>query len=125
MNSIGPYEFRTLTGNPVQFAHQAQVETRPGVPGAAVWLTGERGEPFTLRSTCGWPTLAQARSMYTWYRGLVGADPQPFFYYNLNLGNAEGSVLVLDVKQVELRVVARDTGGAVVLLVCEWTLIMV
>ena len=124
MNSIGPFEFRTLTGNPVAPSQKAVVESRPGVPGVAVWLTGVRGEEFTLRSTAGFAALWQCRKEYTYYQQLIGAAPQTMAYYSLGM-NIEGRVLILDVKQVELRWIGRDTGGANALLVCEWRLIMV
>lgn len=124
MNSIGPYEFRTLIGNPVKPAQKAVVEQRPGVPGVAVWLTGRRGEPFVMRSTAGFYSLAWARGEYAWYQESIGQDPLTMAYSNLGM-NQEGRVLVLDVKQVELRWLARDTGGANALLVCDWQLIMV
>jgi len=124
MNCIGPHIFRTLSGHPVRPSQRVVVESRPGVPGVAVWLSGRRGDPFTLRSTSGFINLAGARAEYTWYTELIGGDPQEMAYFNLNM-NIEGRVLVLDVKQVALHWIACDTGGALALLVCDWQLIMV
>lgn len=121
--SIGQYRFINLSGNPEGAKEATQLQTRPGVDDVAVWLTGRRGEPFTMQSVVDTDTFAQTTTLMQAYRDLVGTA-QRMLYASQDMG----IVMVLDVKRVEAIRMASKSGGLSALggglLTAEWTLVV-
>lgn len=128
-NRIGPFEFIDLAGNPDTVMPQIGLFVRSGVSGLTLVNDGVRGEPFVLRSKVDVETLAAARATYTFYTGLIGAEPQEIIWQDIDL-SAEGTRFsVLKVKQVSCIPIDSATGGlfppSLAWLECDWTLVAI
>lgn len=130
VNWIGSRAFLTLDGVPRGIGDSGVVLSRPGVDGSAVWLTGERGKPFTLRSSIDAFDLAYAMQLYAAYRQMVG-ELVDLIWNGLEMTNSTTQIIVVDVTPVDGRVFAM-TGGVGGLsppskgwIECDWKLVAV
>lgn len=80
---IGPFFFLDIKGAPEFTGPQLELIVRPGVDGTAVFYTGYRGIPFTVRTTVDTANLAAALNGYDAYRGLKGANPVVMIWQGL------------------------------------------
>ncbi len=129
MDSIGPYTFIRLDGNPEPPRSGVEVVARAGVNGVGVYYTGRRGAPFTMRSTADFASLEAARTEFTQYQTLVDQDPVDMVWTGLNVGGNENCrYQVLAVRQVSL-IAVRGLGGRAgtsgATLRAEWDLIAI
>jgi len=128
-NSIGSFEFLTLSGNHEPLKQECVVMSRPGVNGVAVWLTGGRGAKLTLRSAVDAADLEAARDLYVAYTGLIGADPVALVWCNLYAADENFNVIVLDVRPVSIKAIMGGVGGlnppSLGWCECDWDVIAV
>ncbi len=112
-NSIGQYEFLVLDGFPYPPTEQiAKPTIRPGVDGMALWRTGKRGKPFTMRSKVDQTTMQVARSLFQDYGFfLPGANAVSLVQNDIHYDTEGWKVIVLDVKLVALYATAISIGG--------------
>lgn len=127
---IGEFEFLSLTF-PELFKERPIVMDRPGVEGSAVWLTGRRGKPFTVRSTTDCQDLTDATLLLREYRDSIGGDPIDAGWNGLSITNDEEKLIVVDVRPVPGRIfrMAGATPGlrppSLAWLECDWDLLLV
>jgi hypothetical protein len=82
---IGTFEFISLSralSRPVQ---QIEREVRPGFDGVSFWRSGVRSEPMPLTSVADCPTVSGGLGLLTAYETLVGGDPVPVTWADLEL----------------------------------------
>jgi hypothetical protein len=127
--SIGDHQFLRLAGNPEAIKERLVLLARPGVPGVAIWKSGQRGEPFTLRSIVDQANGPAAWSTYLAYCQLIGKDPVDLVWSGMLLTTETTKIAVLDVRQVRLIGLLGAIGGlnapSHALLECEWNLVPV
>ena len=126
---IGPHTFLTLDGTPPMREQEGQIIVRPGVAGLAFWLTGERGQPFTLVSRVDCASKADALAKRYEYRQLVLAGKQSLIWGDHNLETEDGAkVMVLAVRPQRLGELLVSSGGlnspSLGYLDCEWDLVL-
>jgi len=111
-NSIGDFRFLSLT-LPDNVKQRVIVSTRPGVPGAALWLTGTRGLPFEATSKVDAPSLAGAIGLLRQYEELIGQDPVDMVWNDIPVTDGGTQLAVLGVAPIAGRVfrLASSTGG--------------
>lgn len=100
---IGDHEFLSLSF-PSPVKERPLAMDRPGVTGSAIWLTGERGKPFTVRSTCDAYHLNHAIELFLEYRTLIGQDPVDLIWNDYHVTDENTKVAVLDVRRVPDRI---------------------
>ena len=111
-NSIGDFEFLALTGHPLRADDdQVVVKSRPGVDGVVLWLKGQRGRPFRLRSAVDAPTFTYARWLYGRYLTLKDHDPVPLVWGGINMQQEGFKVAVVEVEPVEVGAMMASAGG--------------
>ncbi|HEY4760950.1 MAG TPA: hypothetical protein VIH42_10260 [Thermoguttaceae bacterium] len=108
---IGNFRFLALQGNPDVFKEQLEVIMRPGVDGLAIWQTGSRGRPFTLRSVVDAVDIFHARNLFYEYAQLIGADPVIMIWSDMSTLNDDCKVAVLDVRAAVIRSILGGVGG--------------
>jgi len=105
---------------------QMEFETaeRPGVDGFGVYLTGRRGQPFTLQTRCDFASKAAAVAAYGTYLGRVGGLLRLYRY-----GVDQGSLHVQRCRQLRIVPAIGAVGGvnlaagaSGVILECSWSL---
>ena len=109
--SIGKFEFLALYGRPDVLRQQIEIAVRPGVDGVAIWKTGRRGKPFTLRSAVDANSIGHAQQLFYQYAQLIGADPVPLVFADMASVNDDVLVAVLDVRPITIRAIAGGVGG--------------
>jgi hypothetical protein len=131
-NSIGPYQFVSLSRPPVGITPGTRLMTRPGVAGVAMWLTDERGRPFVVRSGCDAQNYDLAVAAYKLYRTLVGTNPTTLVQGSHSWTDADTKILVLDVRPAGGEGIRALMGGVGGLhfpswgwIECDWTLCFV
>lgn len=126
-NTLGPFAFLEIMGDPQFPTGDIDLVARPGVNGFALWFTGVRGKPFSLMSLVDAPTLGDAYDLYDQYRFLIGAGLQALTWRNINMTSVSIMFAVLDVRPLQIRQVAKFVGGLNsnpgAICRCEWTLI--
>jgi len=126
---IGNFEFLDLQGNPDSLKEQIEVTIRPGVDGIAVWKTGVRGKPFTLRSVVDALDVFHARQLFKAYADLVGADPVQLIWADMAAADDNVLIVVLDVRPISIRQIAGGVGGlnppSCGWCECDWDLILI
>lgn len=124
-NSLGAVVFFSIDMPATAAAQQVELESRSGVDGLAIWLTGSRGEPFDITTTIDLVgTLATAQTVMNTYRAMKAGGP----YTLTRASTALGSVVVIDVKPISDELVVTAVGGVNggnVLLTARWTLVAV
>jgi len=123
--SIGPFEFLTMTGPPPGLRQEAQVETRPGVDGAALWQLGLRGRPFVCETFRDFETLSDARVAWKEYEAAVFATEPADLVWD---GDAEFfPYVIMDVQPITCRAIMGGIGGLTdspgAILAARWTLL--
>jgi len=129
-NYIGQFSFLTLEGDPLAIGEEVITKQRAGVNGTAIWLTGQRGRPFKLRSTVDAFTLGYARHLYGLYRLLIGQFVD-VIWNGSPITNETVRVAVLDVRPVHQRTFAMIGGVGGLCppsrgwVECDWHLVVI
>jgi len=126
---IGAHEFLSLDGVPPVRESEGQLVVRPGVDGVAFWLTGQRGQPFTLRSRVDCESKAAALAKRYEYAQLVFAGKQKLVWGDHQIETEDGAqVMVLAVRTLRANELLASSGGlnapSLGYLECEWDLIL-
>lgn len=126
---IGTHYFLSLNGPPPVRQQEGQIIVRPGVPGLAFWLTGERGQPFTLVSQVDCASKAAALAKRYEYRELVLAGKQDLVWGDHYFTTEDGAkVMVLAVRTLRVGELLTSSGGlnapSLGYLDCEWDLVL-
>ncbi len=128
-NWIGSFAFIRLDGHADKPSPQLEIAVRQGVSGVGLWLTGNRGRPFRLRSFVDVETLGLARRGFALYTTLKGSNPVGLIWNSYNMSNENFNVAVLDVRAIDIRSVANASGGlnapSGAILVADWTLLAI
>ncbi len=98
-NSIGEFEFISLSRAISGVVQQVAREVRPGVKGVTLWKTGKRAEPFSLMSEVDTADVDTAEDLLHQYEELVGESSVLVTWNGKNL--APRRVVVLNVEPVE------------------------
>jgi hypothetical protein len=127
-HSIGAYAFLRMEGNPDAISEQLEMITRPGVDGVGIRKVGGRGVPFQVNTWTDTASETVALSLFANYKALKGLGAQQFIYRSQTFAP---DVAVLDVVQESLDSfdglvggLNVATGGAGVMLICMWTLVL-
>lgn len=119
-NSIGLHTFIDLQGTIDPRGEQLELFARPGFDGVVARRTGQRGEPFVLRSISYHTDFSASKTALLAFKANQGVDPQDVIQYSVNYG----VFLVLRVRQVECHVMQNCTAGAfTVRMICDWELL--
>lgn len=70
--SIGTFNFVNMSVFPLGHKQQVEMESRPGVDGLYFWLTGERGQQFTVETFVDVANVFAAGTIFTQYEKLIG-----------------------------------------------------
>jgi hypothetical protein len=129
LNKIGPHTFIALNGESIAPLAKIDLFSRAGVNGLQSVQLGERGEPFSLRSTVDIANMNDGESEYLAYGALIGTTTDQFTLHDIDIATRDNAVLlVLDVKKVLLRKFLKMVGGinsnSTCLLVCDWQLVL-
>lgn len=125
-NSIGSLDFICFYGEPPVYQEQIERLEYPGADGARYRKTGKAGGPFTLESCVDVLDIEDGRVTMGAYAALVGAGDQNLVWRNRHFIDENLKVVVLGVRQKELRVVGAFAGAldpaSTARLRAEWTL---
>jgi hypothetical protein len=126
---IGDFPFLEMQGVPDTVKRAVEVLDRQGVSGTAIWDVGLHSRPFNLRTSVDAETFSDALFWYDAYKNLIGGNPQPLMFRGANLSSAGLLFVVLDVRPIEIRLLARAVGGlfppSFGWCQCEWSLLPV
>lgn len=118
------FPFLSLQGALMPSRPTYEREVRSGVDGVGLWLTGDRGQPFSITTTLDCISVAAAGTAFAAYGAALPSKKD--LYYCSALW---GTIAVLDVSLVSVRKfnVARGgiqsfTGGSGALLTVQWTI---
>lgn len=122
--SLGSFTFIDMSPMPELIGQQVMTESRPGVAGHNLWLTGARGNPQTITTWRDCINLADAITAMTNYRAAIGSrlaivwngNALPRYYDVLNVGPETVERTIGGVGGV------LGTSGA--LLIAQWQLIV-
>jgi len=124
VNSIGSFRFVRLDRPPELVQQTLVTRSRPGVDGVMLQRMGTRAEPFEIASMVDAPTVADAYSLYSQYRYLVGASAVVVRWANLPMPSH--AYFVLRVTPVDIRRILRGHGGlngvSYARTICSWQL---
>lgn len=116
------FPFLSLQGALLPTRETHEREQRAGVDGIGVWLTGSRGQPFSIQTTLDCVDLSAAGTAWAAYLNSVLTKKD--LYY---AGVLWGTILVQDVVLISMRKfqaavggVQGFTGGSGVMLTAQW-----
>lgn len=126
---LGAFDFLSIDGVPPVRQTEGQLVVRPGVDGVACWLTGQRGQPFTVRTRVDCQSRADALAKRYAYAQLSFAGKQKLIWSDYAVETEDGAqVLVLAVRMIQLGALLASSGGlnppSLGYLDCEWDLIL-
>lgn len=78
-NYIGTYPFIQMSMLPLGSKQTTEIESRPGVDGTYIWLTGNRGEPFEVITVVDTDSVAASALLISHYEELIGTPQQVTF----------------------------------------------
>jgi len=112
-----------MTPQPMPAAQGVDVETRAGVAGVGLWLTGIRGREQTIQTLAVYTSYSAAVSAAAGYRALIGAGAYAVTYG----GQACGNFAVLDVQATAEAIAGGLSAGVSVAATvrAQWRLIAV
>ena len=125
--SIGIFDFLDLVGTPLGIGDSCIPIQRPGIDGTAVFKTGERCKPFTLRSEIDCYHPLHASVLYYNYRQIIGATVD-MAWHGIPWTGELSRVIVLDIEQPEILRLIGGVGGlswpSFGYLKCNWKLVL-
>jgi hypothetical protein len=129
LNKIGPHTFISLNGEAIAPLPKIELYSRAGTNGLQSVQLGERGEPFTLRSTVDVASMEDGEGLYLAYGAMIGATTEEFVLHDVDIELKDNAVLqILDVRKVLLRKFLRMVGGinsgSTALLICDWQCVL-
>lgn len=129
VNKIAAHRFIALNNESVAPLSKIDLYSRAGVNGLQAVHLGERGEPFTLRSTVDVADVEAGESLYLGYGALIGSTTNEFKLHDVDIALRDNAVLlILDVKKVLLRKFVKMVGGlnpnSTAMLTCDWQLVL-
>lgn len=129
-NSIGDFDFLTLSGNVNAPAEQLVLDQRIGVAGTEVTRTGIRAVESVLTSTRDVLDLTAGRRLYREYLDLINDNPVEVVKDGEPSLDGLWKGQVLGVRLVILQAITAAVGGIeedppAAILVCEWTIIAI
>lgn len=125
---IGSHTFLSIDGVPPVRQQEGQIVVRPGVNGSAFWLTGKRGQPFTVRTRVDCTSKAAAMAKRVEYTQLVFAGKQSMTWgdHLIATDGDDAKVMVLAVRPILAVEIVTSSGGLNApsegFLECEWDL---
>ena len=108
---IGPFPFISLSRAISRPFEQIEREVRPGIAGTSFWRTGQRGEPFALRSVVDCPDVPSALTTLAAYERLVGQDPVGVTWADVALAGLLVMVLGVMPDEGGVHTVLQGVGG--------------
>jgi hypothetical protein len=129
LNKIETHRFISLNGESIAPLSKVDLYSRAGVNGLQAVHLGERGEPFTLRSTVDVANVEAGETLYLGYGALIGSTTEEFKLHDVDIAARDNAVLlILDVKKAMLRKFVKMVGGlnnnSTALLICDWQLVL-
>jgi hypothetical protein len=116
------FPFLSLQGVLIPSKPTFEREVRPGVDGIGVWLTGNRGEPFSITTTLDCVDVAAAGTAYAAY-GAAIPSKKDLYYAGAFWGTVMiQNVVLQSVKKLVGSVGGIQGGGATALLTVQWTI---
>lgn len=123
--SIGSFNFIDMSEFPPSTRESVEVETRAGVNGHSLWLTGKRGMPFSVRTIVDVATVTAGGLLMAQYEAVVGSQATVVYagvpfnktFDVLNVAPVENRKILLGIGGVS------GTSGA--LLVADWSLVAI
>jgi hypothetical protein len=100
------FPFRSLTGALVPTVPKTEREVRPGVNGIGLWLTGTRGEPFSISTTLDCVDIAAAHTAFAAYKSAIPSKKDLYI-----LSVLWGTVVLMDVKLDTIQRFNSAVGG--------------
>lgn len=124
-NYIGTYPFIEMSMLPLGSKQTTEIESRPGVDGTYIWLTGTRGEPFEVITFVDTDGVLASTELIRQYELLIGL-PQPVMFAGTALPKLHCVLNVRPVPGMVREIVAGvgGTGGTSYgICVAQWTLV--
>lgn len=117
-SSIGSFRFIQLSEPPQPPKKHVEIIQRQGVNGSAIWETGTKGVPFSVRSKVDARDVAHAFRLWHDYVQTIGerltitwGGQTPVYWFEWLSGRQSYYVVVLDVTEPLIRRVASSSGG--------------
>ena len=131
--SLGDYEFVVFhrsdapAGGPLVIREQLMPITRLGVDGVALLRTGQRSDPFQMRSGVDCLNTIRLAQQMALYLAMIGEKGYELVWQNVNYSSAYNTdYVVMDVTQSASRYMPVQSGGlnsgSTCWLECIWTL---
>ena len=131
--SLGDYEFvvfhrsDAIAAGPLVIREQLLPINRLGVDGTAVLRTGQRSDPFQMRSGVDILTAARVTQQMQMYLDMIGRKAYELVWQSVDYSSAYNTkYIVLDVSQIASRYMPIQSGGlnasSQFWLECLWTL---
>lgn len=125
-NFIGTYPMITMSMVPIGRKQTTDLETRPGIDGVYVWLTGTRGEPFEVQTVTDIQSATDSIQLLQLYEAMVGTV-QPVMFANWVMPKKYTVLNVRPIpeqcRQVLLGIGGTTNGTSYGILAASWTLI--
>lgn len=126
-DSIGEFEFITLTGRPPVWQTVVEVDHRPGVDGNSLWQSRVSAEPFQMVSMVDCQNLTHADELLNEYADLIDGDPVTMTYAGVDYA-AHYKVAVQRVELIQVTPLLACVGNLInppseAQLVCRWYLV--
>jgi hypothetical protein len=127
--AIDQYEVLDIQPMPDLPKQRLELVERPGVDGTAIWETGVRGRPCTVRTRVDQPDPSTAMEVFGDYCSLVDEDPVEVTFAARPMSDLGAKYQVLDVRIIEICGITGASGGlnspSEAWLECEWDLLPV
>lgn len=125
-NSIGPETFICFYGEPPAYQETIERLAFPGEDGARYRKLGKASGPFMLQSCVDVLDIPAGRDKLADYAALVGAAEQHLVWRGRDFDDENLKVVVMAVKQVQLKVAGAICGGlasgSTAILRVDWSL---
>lgn len=126
-DSIGEFEFITLTGKPPVRQTIVEADHRPGVDGNSLWQSRVSAEPFVMTSMVDCESLTHADQLINEYAELIDGDPVTMKYAGVDY-STHYKVAVQRVELVHVGPILACVGNLInspseAQLVCRWYLV--
>lgn len=120
---LGAFSFIDMGPIPIGIQQKVEIETRPGVDGHALFLTGARGEPFQVQTVVDVANVAAGALLFGQYENAVGDSASIIW-----AGVAHAKTFdILQVRPIQVNQIILGVGGlggtSAGLVRAAWTLI--
>ena len=109
-NSIGPFWFVELRGQPIPPQDRILADDRPGVDGTEFTLAGKHGPPFSLVSSVDAQSYPHAHWFLTLYKEAIAAEPLELVQAGVDMLQFGYLVKVVNVEALDIRKITGATG---------------